>query len=97
MRSPLHTDQYAFFLEELKDLRAGAGLRQEALAAKLGVGQDLISRSESGRRRVDVFELALWCKACGTTLSAFVKRLDERILSNQLPGLLRPDDDRSTH
>lgn len=92
MRSPLHNEKYAFFLEELKDLRTRADLNQQQLAAKLGIGQDLVSRSEAGRRRVDVFELALWCMACGTTLEKFVKRLDKRIRSNQLPGVLRPEE-----
>ncbi|MCE4539642.1 helix-turn-helix domain-containing protein [Pelomonas sp. P7] len=88
MKSSIHTEKYALFLEELKDLRAQAGLSQTELATRLDVGQDLISRSEAGSRRVDVFELALWAHACGTTLEAFVQRLDERIRSNQLPGLL---------
>ena len=92
MRSPLHNEKYAFFLEELKELRARTGWNQRELAAELGVGQDLVSRCESGKRRVDVFELALWCRACGTTLEKFVKRLDKRIRSNQSPGLLRPDE-----
>ncbi|WP_457356233.1 helix-turn-helix domain-containing protein [Roseateles sp. P5_D6] len=78
-------------MEELNALRARAGLSQMQLAEKLAVGQDLISRGEAGRRRVDVFELALWTHACGSTLEEFVKRLDERIRSNQLPGLLGGD------
>lgn len=97
MRSPLHNEKYAFFLEELQALRARTGWNQRELAAELGVGQDLISRVESGKRRVDLFELALWCQACGTTLEKFVKRLDKRIRSNQLPGLLRPDETDDSH
>lgn len=93
MRSPLHNEKYAFLLEELLELRKRKRWNQRELAAELGVGQDLVSRCESGKRRLDVFELALWCQACGTTLEKFVKRLDKRIRSNQLPGLLRPTDD----
>lgn len=88
MRSPLHSEKYQLFLEELQALRAEAGLSQMELADKIQVGQDLISRSETGHRRVDVFELALWTHACGTTLEAFVKKLDERIQRHQLPSLL---------
>ena len=88
MRSSLHTEKYALFLDELKALRSQAGLSQKQLAEILGIGQDLISRSESGGRRVDVFELTLWAHACGTTLEAFARRLDERIRSNQFPELL---------
>ncbi len=92
MRSPLHNEKYVFLLDELQELRHRKGWNQRRLAAALGIGQDLVSRCESGKRRVDVFELAVWCQACGTTLEKFVKRLDRRIRSNQLPGLLRPDE-----
>jgi transcriptional regulator with XRE-family HTH domain len=92
MRSPLHNEKYVFLLEALQELRKRKGWNQRELAAALGIGQDIVSRCESGKRRVDVFELALWCQACGTTLEKFVKGLDIRIRSNQLPGLLRPDE-----
>lgn len=92
MRLPLHSAKYELFLEELAALRARAGITQAELAERMGVGQDLISRCESGRRRVDVFELGLWTHACGSTLQSFVKKLDARIRGNQLPGLLKPDD-----
>lgn len=88
MRSPLHSEKYQLFLEELNTLRADAGPSQSELAARMQIGQDVVSRCEAGRRRVDVFELALWTHACGTTLEAFVKKLDERIQRHQLPSLL---------
>lgn len=97
MRSALHNEKYALLLEELQELRKRKGWNQRKLAAELGIGQDLVSRAESGKRRLDVFELALWCQACGTTMEKFVKRLDKRIRSNQLPGLLRPDDAEDGH
>ncbi|MBI3346930.1 MAG: helix-turn-helix transcriptional regulator [Burkholderiales bacterium] len=76
------------FLEELNTLREEAGLSQMELADRMKIGQDIVSRCESGRRRVDVFELALWTHACGTTLEAFVKKLDERIKRHRLPSLM---------
>jgi transcriptional regulator with XRE-family HTH domain len=88
MRSPLHSEKYKLFLEELNTLREEAGISQAELADRMQTGQDIVSRCESGRRRVDVFELALWAHACGSTLEAFVKKLDERIQSHQLPTLL---------
>jgi transcriptional regulator with XRE-family HTH domain len=97
MRSPLHSDKYELFLEELNDLRARAGISQTELAARMGVGQDLISRCESGRRRVDIFELGLWTHACGSTLQSFVKKLDARIRRNQLPSLLKPGEGPAEH
>ena len=88
MRSPLHSEKYKLFLEELNILRAEAGLSQVELGERMQIGQDVVSRCEAGRRRVDVFELALWTHACGTTLETFVKRLDERIQRHQFPSLL---------
>jgi transcriptional regulator with XRE-family HTH domain len=88
MRNQLHSEKYQLFLGELNALRAEAGLSQMELAARMQIGQDVISRCEAGRRRVDVFELALWTHACGTTLEAFVKKLDERIKRHQFPSLL---------
>jgi transcriptional regulator with XRE-family HTH domain len=88
MRYQLHSEKYKLFLEELSTLRDSAGISQVELANRMQVGQDVISRCESGRRRVDVFELALWAHACGTTLEAFVKKLDERIQRHQFPSLL---------
>lgn len=88
MRYPLHHEKYKLFLDELNLLRGQAGLNQTELADRMGIGQDVVRRCEAGLRRVDVFELALWAHACGTTLEAFVKKLDERIQRHQLPGLL---------
>ncbi|MDG0861562.1 XRE family transcriptional regulator [Pelomonas aquatica] len=88
MRHPLHSEKYKLFLEELNALREIAGISQMELAERMQIGQDIVSRCESGRRRVDVFELALWTHACGTTLESFVKKLDDRIQRHQLPSLL---------
>jgi transcriptional regulator with XRE-family HTH domain len=46
MTSPLHDKRYQIFLEELRALRKTAGLSQKELESKLGLSQDLISRSE---------------------------------------------------
>lgn len=88
MRNPLHSEKYKLFLEELNALREQAGISQMELADRMQIDQAIVSRCESGRRRVDVFELALWTHACGTTLEAFVKKLDERIQRHQIPSLL---------
>ena len=88
MRYPLHSEKYKLFLEELNALREKAGISQMELADRMQIGQDIVSRCESGRRRVDVFARALWTHACGTSLEAFVKKLDERIQRHQFPSLL---------
>lgn len=91
MRSPLQSEQYTTFLEEFRELRARAELSQVELAMKLGIGQDIVSRCEAGRRRVDVMELQQWAEACGSSLMTFVQRLDDRAQRNQNPQLLRPE------
>lgn len=68
----------AVFLEELVRLRAMAGLSVPALADRLGVEEVEIRSAEEGRRRVDVVELQLWAFACGSTLTEFMTRLDDR-------------------
>lgn len=70
--------EYELFLQELAGLRSGAGLSQQGLADLLSVGQDFVSRCESGKRRVDVVELARWCKACGSSLTEFAAALESR-------------------
>lgn len=79
MRESLKSARYAIFLAELRALRIGAKLSQTELASRLGVHQGIVSRCESGSRRVDVLELDQWASACNTTLHAFVRTLAERL------------------
>ncbi len=73
------------FLEEFRELRTRAKLNQSELAERLGIGQDIVSRCEVGRRRVDVLELQRWAEACGSSLTAFARRLDARLKRNRNP------------
>jgi transcriptional regulator with XRE-family HTH domain len=73
---------YKVFLEELVRLRIAAGISQQELAARLGVGQDLISRGEAGSRRIDVVELQRWTFACGSSLTEFATTLESHSESN---------------
>jgi transcriptional regulator with XRE-family HTH domain len=47
------------------ELRAGAGLSQRDLAAKIGRDQGMIARIESAQRRVDLVELIAILSALG--------------------------------
>jgi transcriptional regulator with XRE-family HTH domain len=60
----------------IRRVREEAGLRQQALAETLGVPQSVISKIETGERRLDAVELARFCEACGITLAAFILRFD---------------------
>jgi transcriptional regulator with XRE-family HTH domain len=90
MRSARTSKEYTIFLEELRGLRLRAGLSQAALAQKLRVTQDLVSKCEVGTRRVDVLELRRWAEACDSSLPAFARRLHERLHRNRRPEPLRP-------
>ncbi|PWG63288.1 helix-turn-helix domain-containing protein [Sediminicurvatus halobius] len=62
--------------KELRALRLSAGLHQEELAMKLGAHQSFVSRYERGERRLDLFEVHAICTACGSSMSALLKRLE---------------------
>lgn len=68
--------EYASFLRCLKRTREEAGITQVQLADRLGQTQSSVSKIERGERRVDVVELRAICKALGTSLVAFVRRLE---------------------
>lgn len=57
MSSSVYSTRYQQFLERLRTARLEAHLTQKQVADRLGVPQSLISKCESGERRVDVVEL----------------------------------------
>lgn len=70
---------YTAFLEALIQLREQAGLSHQALAGRLGVPAANVEAGETGQRRLDVLELQRWAFACGSSLTEFMGRLDERV------------------
>jgi transcriptional regulator with XRE-family HTH domain len=64
-------------LAELRRIRVDAGLRQADLAKRLGIRQSVISKYESGERRLDLLELREICQVAGVSLSEFVRRLEK--------------------
>lgn len=58
----------------LKSCRQEAGLTQQEVARRLGVPQSVVSKSESGDRRVDLAELVNVCGALGISVTVFVDR-----------------------
>lgn len=63
-------------LRLLRQIRIEAGLRQADLAKKLGQPQSFVSKYESGERRLDVLELRKLCRALGSSLEEFARRLE---------------------
>ncbi|MEO7022068.1 MAG: helix-turn-helix transcriptional regulator [Ktedonobacteraceae bacterium] len=67
----------------LRQIRLDAGLSQVELAQRLDFPQSLISKYESGERRLDLLEIHKICKAVGISLEEFVKKLEELLKCNQ--------------
>lgn len=63
----------------LREVRVEAGLRQEDLAKVLRMPQSVVSKYESGERRLDILELRQVCDAIGITLKDFVARLERSL------------------
>jgi transcriptional regulator with XRE-family HTH domain len=74
----LHRPEYQAVLETLLAMREDADLLQSELAKKLGRSQSYVSMAERGAIRLDALQLHDWCMACGTTLAAYVERLEHR-------------------
>jgi transcriptional regulator with XRE-family HTH domain len=79
MQKTIFTPQHFKFLELLRQLRLGAGLRQSDLARKLGQPQSFVSKYESGERRLDLLEVRQICEAVGISLRDFVERLERSL------------------
>lgn len=70
-------------LEELlRDLRKKSGLRQIDVALALGIPQSMVSKYESGERRLDILEVREICHLLGISLSNFVEHLEAKIGKN---------------
>ena len=67
----------------LRQLRIDAGLRQEDLAVRLGAYQTLITKIETGQRRLDLPELRAYVAALGLDLSAFVNLYDAALAQDK--------------
>ncbi len=63
----------------LKQVRLGAGLRQEDLAELVNKPQSFVSKYENGDRRLDLIELRQICEAVGISLTEFVNRFEESL------------------
>jgi transcriptional regulator with XRE-family HTH domain len=65
MQKSLKSAEYARLVETLVAVRKDAGIRQQALAKKLGRPQSFIAKYEGGERRIDVVEFITIARALG--------------------------------
>lgn len=63
MRQKSLKRRYKRFQELLIEARRGAGLSQEAVAERIGQPQSVVSKIESGVRRLDVVEFMIVMEA----------------------------------
>lgn len=73
MRS-VHTAEYRAFLRLLRRARKDAEMTQADVAKALGMPQSMVSRCESGERRVDVIELRAFAKLYGLEVQDFLPK-----------------------
>ena len=65
MQKSLKSAEYARLIATLVAVRKDAGVRQQALAKKLGRPQSFIAKYEGGERRIDVVEFIAIARALG--------------------------------
>ncbi len=75
IRESIHSETHMRIRETLKDKRLELGLSQRVLAQKLSVTHSLISKVESGDRRLDVVELKRYTAALGLDFGVIVELL----------------------
>jgi transcriptional regulator with XRE-family HTH domain len=73
MEKSQHTRAYQRLVAALRGAREAVGLTQAEVAGRLGVYASFVSKCESGERRIDVVELAAFCKAYGVDLIGFLR------------------------
>jgi len=79
MEKSIHSPEQTTLHRLLRQIRRGAGLRQEDLAQLLGKPQSFVSNYERGERRLDLLELRQICQAVGIPLIDLVQRFEESL------------------
>jgi transcriptional regulator with XRE-family HTH domain len=69
MQKSQHSRTYGRLLKALRQARKAKGLTQLDVAARIGTYASYVSKCESGERRIDVVELAEFCRVYGVKLS----------------------------
>lgn len=75
MQKSRFTKKYGVLLQALRAARERAGLTQTDVAKRFGAHASFVSKCESGERRIDVLELAQFCKLYGVTVAVFLQSI----------------------
>jgi ribosome-binding protein aMBF1 (putative translation factor) len=73
MRKSIYSEEHEHLVSRLKEARKQAGLTQKQVAERLGIGQSVVSKIESGQYRVDVIQLSQFAKLYKKDLKFFIK------------------------
>lgn len=73
------SDEYAVFLNLLREARKNAAVTQEKLAERIGNTQSFVSKCERGERRLDIVEVRAFCEAIGVSFSKFAREFDTAV------------------
>jgi transcriptional regulator with XRE-family HTH domain len=84
MQKSITSGEYRLLVEMLRQAREARGVTQAVMAAKLGITASQVSKWERRERRIDIRELALYCKAAGIDLLQFVEEWKARAFSGEL-------------
>ncbi|QDT45193.1 Helix-turn-helix domain protein [Gimesia alba] len=76
MKKTRYSQKYSQLLKALKEARIEAGLTQTTVGNKFGAHASFVSKCESGERRIDVIELASFCKIYNVPLTEFLQRIE---------------------
>ena len=76
MPKSLHSPSLNKLLSLLRELRAEAGLSQQALAEKLERTQSFVTKVETGERKLEVLEFVAWCRALKASPSAIIEKVE---------------------
>lgn len=79
MYKSIHSPQNQVLLDLLRDHRRSKRLRQLDVGRRLGKDQGMVSKVESGERRLDVIELRTWLAAIDADFVTFMQELDARL------------------
>jgi len=76
MEKSIFSDDYALFLQRLREARRQAGVTQSQLADRLQQTQSFVSKCERGERRLDIVEVRAFCAALGIPFASFITEFD---------------------
>lgn len=79
MRKSIYSAQYRAFLGLLRAARKSADVTQQELAKRLRTTQSMVSKAESGERRLDIIEVFAWCRALNKPFPRFAAELDTEL------------------